>query len=585
MSLVRNIVAGMVIFMFASGLQMQGREIQVTNKTELGNAINSAAPGDTIILKDQVWVGMVMELKFKGTSDQPIVLRSQTPGGASLESGSRLEIGGDYIVVEGLKFVRGYSTSSAILFNSGGRNANYCRVTNCLIDNWSPDNVSTKFHWVQVMGSYNRIDHCRFSNMNHPGVTVLVKAGADQPGHHQIDHNFFGPKPEGEGNGYESIKMGGGDYSMYPLYTLVEKNLFYHCDGEVELISNKSWNNTYRYNTFYDCQGTLTLRWGRECLVEGNYFIGAGRDNTGGIRITDQDHVVVNNYLENITGTDARAAISVMSGIPDTEGGNSGHGQTKNARILHNTIVNCRESMNIGYFDEDDLGDPRGDITAPENCTIANNIIYSSSAPLIKEAWAPSINTTWLTNIGYGASLGILLDSGFIETDPGLELSAGGIMKIAAGSPAIDMGTILADTVRTDFDMQLRADGKPDIGADEFSDGPGENLPVMAEDVGPEWYTSPALGLESHKGLSRQEGSLVIYPNPAKEKFFIAVDHMSMNKTVYVEVFDAFGKKVIDKKFTDLADNPEIECHDLKGIFIVRVRTGGMAFHSRLILY
>ena len=83
------------------------------------------------------------------------------------------------------------------------------------------------------------------------------------------------------------------------------------------------------------------------------------------------------------TGTDARAAISVMSGIPDAEGGNSGHGQTKNALIAHNTVVNCKESMNIGYFDEDDLGDPRGDITAPENCTIANNIISSSFAPLL----------------------------------------------------------------------------------------------------------------------------------------------------------------------------------------------------------
>ena len=93
------------------------------------------------------------------------------------------------------------------------------------------------------------------------------------------------PKPEGDGNGYESIKMGGGDYSMYPLYTLVEKNFFYRCDGEVELISNKSWNNTYRHNTFYDCQGTLTLRWGRECLSRGIISLETAEVNTGGIRI------------------------------------------------------------------------------------------------------------------------------------------------------------------------------------------------------------------------------------------------------------------------------------------------------------
>ena len=277
MTSAKSISLSIFLFLLTFGSTVSATSKLVSNKTELENALNTASPGDTIILKDQAWVGISMELNFMGTAEQPIVFRSETPGGASLESGSTLEIGGDYIVVEGLKFVRGYTTSSPISFNSGGRDANHCRVTNCLIDNWHPTNTSTKFHWVVVFGSYNRIDHCRFSNMNHSGVTVTVKAGADQPGHHRIDHNYFGPKPEGDGNGYESIKMGGGDYSMYPLYTTVEKNYFYRCDGEVELISNKSWNNTYRHNTFYDCQGTLTLRWGRECLVEGNYFIGAGR--------------------------------------------------------------------------------------------------------------------------------------------------------------------------------------------------------------------------------------------------------------------------------------------------------------------
>ena len=39
-----------------------------------------------MILKDQAWVGITMKLTFKGTAEQPIVFRSETPGGASLES-------------------------------------------------------------------------------------------------------------------------------------------------------------------------------------------------------------------------------------------------------------------------------------------------------------------------------------------------------------------------------------------------------------------------------------------------------------------------------------------------------------------
>ncbi len=173
----KSISLSIFLLLMTFGSTVSAASKLVSNKTELEDALNTASPGDTIILKDQAWVGINMELNFMGTAEQPIVFRSETPGGASLESGSTLEIGGDYIVVEGLKFVRGYTTSSPISFNSGGRDANHCRVTNCLIDNWHPTNTSTKFHWVVVFGSYNRIDHCRFSNMNHSGVTVMVKAG------------------------------------------------------------------------------------------------------------------------------------------------------------------------------------------------------------------------------------------------------------------------------------------------------------------------------------------------------------------------------------------------------------------------
>ncbi len=574
----KSIIGSLLILIAAAVSPVLGNSIYITNKTELDNALNAAQPGDTLILKNQTWVGIDIKLEFKGTAEQPIVLRSETPGGATLVSGSTLEIGGDYIVVEGLKFVKGYTTESPISFNSGGRDANYCRVTNCLIDNWHPTNTSTKFHWVQVRGSYNRVDHCRFSNMNHSGVTLSVRAGADQPGHHRIDHNYFGPKPEGDGNGYESIKMGGGDYSMFPLYTIVEKNFFYQCDGEVELISNKSWNNTYRQNTFYDCQGTLTLRWGRECLVEGNYFIGKGRSNTGGIRITDQDHVIVNNYLENITGTDARAAISVMSGIPDTEGGDGGHGQTKNAIIVHNTIVNSKESLNIGYWDDDDLGDPRGDLTPPENCSIANNIIWSSSAPLIKQDLRPSINTTWLSNIGFGANLGIDLDTGFVDVDPMLELAADGIWRIAAASPAIGSASQLIDTVLTDFELQLR-DEFPDIGADEFSDGPRESLPVWAEDVGTDWYTPPPASAPQMRQLS-----LNIYPNPAIDRFTISIDELMWDMSIFVEIYDYSGKKVLTRLFSNVTENIEIHTGNLKGLFFVRVRYENQVHNARIML-
>lgn len=221
---------------------VKAESLFVITKTELESAATEAQPGDSIILIDKSWSGITMEFNCIGAEGDSITICSETPGGASLENGSRIEINGKYLVVSGLKIVNGYNDNSAIVFTS---DAYHCRLTNCLIDGFNPPDLSEKYHWVIVYGGYNRIDHCKFSNMNHRGVTVMVKAGADLPGHHRIDHNFFGPKPEGDGNGYETIKMGGGKYSMYPLYTIVERNFFYKCDGETELISNKSWENIY----------------------------------------------------------------------------------------------------------------------------------------------------------------------------------------------------------------------------------------------------------------------------------------------------------------------------------------------------
>ena len=82
--------------------------------------------------------------------------------------------------------------------------------------------------------------------------------------------------------------------------TLVESNLFDRCDGEIEIISSKSCENIYRFNTFLDCAGMLTLRHGNRCRVEGNFFLGHHKKGSGGIRIIGEDHIIINNYIEGI---------------------------------------------------------------------------------------------------------------------------------------------------------------------------------------------------------------------------------------------------------------------------------------------
>ena len=70
-------------------------------------------------------------------------------------------------------------------------------------------------------------------------------------------------------------------------------------DGENEIISNKSKGNIYTNNTFRRCRGSLVLRHGSEATVDGNYFLGEDVDGTGGIRITDANHNITNNYIQD----------------------------------------------------------------------------------------------------------------------------------------------------------------------------------------------------------------------------------------------------------------------------------------------
>ena len=103
--------------------------------------------------------------------------------------------------------------------------------------------------------------------------------------------------------------------SMSTAGCTVENNLFYRCNGEVEIISSKSCGNIYRGNVFEECKGTLTLRHGNGCIVEKNIFIGNGVPETGGVRIIGERHTVAGNWFEGLRGTDQRSAVSLVRGM------------------------------------------------------------------------------------------------------------------------------------------------------------------------------------------------------------------------------------------------------------------------------
>src|SRR5436190_10140856 len=269
------------------------------NQEDLTKAIAAAKAGDTIVMSDGVWKDASIVFSGEGEKDKPITLRAQTPGMVVLSGQSRVQIAGKYLVVDGLLFKDGYvNTGHVIAFQrSDGGGSTHCRLTNTAIINFNPPDphsLPEPTYWVSLWGHDNRVDHCYIAGKDTPAPTMAVWV-ENRRNDHLIDHNYFAGRPPLGKNGGETIRVGLSTVSINASGTRVENNLFEHCDGEVEVISNKSCENVYRYNTFRDNKGTLTLRHGNRCAVESNWFFGDGIEETGGIRIIGEDHKVFNN--------------------------------------------------------------------------------------------------------------------------------------------------------------------------------------------------------------------------------------------------------------------------------------------------
>jgi len=343
--------------------------IKVSNAAELKDAIASVKPGDRIIMANGNWKDTAINFNSKGLVKDSIFLEAETAGKVILSGNSSLKISGEYLVTKGLWFKDGYS-KFVISFSDKDKVANNSRVTDCAITGYNPETKTEENHWVELWGKNNRFDHSYLSGKNNGGCTLVVwlKGEENIQNHHRIDHNYFGERPSLGSNGGETIRIGTSHNSMFQSNTIVEWNKFEKCNGEVEIVSNKSCNNTFRNNLFLESQGSMVLRHGNDCLVENNVFIGNNQPYTGGVRIINEGHTVKNNYFMGLTGQDFRGPLVIMNGVPNSP--LNRYNQVKKATVTNNIFYNCASfQLGAGKDEERSL--------APITSTIANNIIYS----------------------------------------------------------------------------------------------------------------------------------------------------------------------------------------------------------------
>src|SRR6218665_369139 len=323
--------------------QLTAKQVTVKNMEELRKANKEALPGDIIVLQNGNWANADILLDASGTADAPVIFKAQTAGKVIITGNSRLALGGNYIIVNGLYFANGYAGSNPVISFRINKNklANNCRVTNTVIDGFNNPKRMEENNWVLFYGKNNRMDHCTIRDKQNMGVTIAVILDDERSreNYHSIDYNHFGFRIPLGSNGGETIRVGVSQHCEFNSNTRIVNNFFEHCDGETEIVSIKSCSNIISNNLFKECSGSLVLRHGNNNIVENNIFLGNGKDGSGGVRVINKGQWVVNNFFYMLRGWGFRSPLAVMNGVPNSPAHR--YVATQDAVIANNTWYDC----------------------------------------------------------------------------------------------------------------------------------------------------------------------------------------------------------------------------------------------------
>lgn len=501
--------SGCIVFLIAvGGSNAATHSIQSADDLETLVEAKSIAPGDVIIWADGTYTDQ--EITFNnvhGTAEAPIRLKAESPGGVIFHGESMLRTNASWWIVEGFHFdgdKGGPNAYNAIQFRGADdKGAEHVRLTNCAFTSLqNADDETAK--WVQIYGRFNQIDHCHFSGKPNKGALITIEldaVGPEESANHVLESNYFADIQRNEGSDNETIRIGFSGDQNKPARCVVRNNLFLRCNGESEIVSNKSSYNTFSGNTFRQCNGSLVLRHGHHATVSGNRFLGEGAEDAGGIRINDSHHDIFNNYMQDLTGLTWNAALSIEGGNKPSGGDSNGYQAVDGVRIVHNTIVNCRKSVYLSK--KHGKRKPTG--------VFANNLVVrlqkrDDDPPELVDAELELDGIAWQTNLFFGLPSGVT--DGGISADPLLELRDGS-WRPTEGSPIIDAATGGYPMVNHDIDGRKRLATARDIGAIEFAVGATEQETQLLNTVGTNY-------LAKHPSEEAVQGNKAERPPDAK---------------------------------------------------------------------
>lgn len=543
---------------------------------DLAAAVNASTNGGVFIVENGTYNDFEATFEVVASSTNPVIIKAESIGGVTLTGESHFVIRkSSYVTLEGFVF-DGQGDNTLVKLEG----SNHIRITRNVFELATTESIK----WVFIGGvwndntypfnfpsHHNRIDHNVFQHKTTPGHYITVDGSFDNTGseevyyqsqYDRIDHNHFknnGPRAVNE---QESIRIGWSEMSLSSGFTIVEHNLFEDCDGDPEIVSVKSCDNIIRHNTFRKSYGTLSLRHGNRNRVEGNYFFGDNKPvgtsaagsslYTGGIRIYGTDHLIINNYMEGLTGTrwDAPITLTLGDAIDGQSSNLSKHFRAERVSIAFNTLVNNTHGIEIGYDNNDRYNKDL------ENITIAHNLISGSENSLV-EIVDPQNDQgnkiSWINNLMFptgtasilgGATITAFDTSEVVNENPFLAFdSTIHIWRTTASSPVYE-NTLSIDSITEDIEGQARPIFS-NLGADHYSTSSIRYRPLTGLDVGP--FADG--GNPTSRGPELLKNHVSVYPLPASDMLYVK---NSRPDFYTLELVNTEGKLMLSRKMESM---------------------------------
>lgn len=401
------------------------------------NVINNTTfkPKDDITLQaGVVWSNVHLSFKGNGTVIDSIKIHGEYPGGITVKNGTWIELKGSYMSVSDFNHTGTFDTSqgnAAITFTSA---SSHIFLWNCNFDdyNYNVGHDGSKFSWLTIQGTYQKVMYCSFNNMTQ-GRGIKIPAASNQ--HDTIMYNYFGVKPSIGVNGGEWIRNGAiFSDGQFDAFNFIGYNYFELFDGEQECISNKTSYNTYAYNYFHKVrQFPISIRQGHYSNVNHNWFIG-DTTNTGGVKLYGDHNTVEDNYFANLQGTSINASIVLFEGAADDpDGTHTSFEQCRDILIRRNIFVNAVQNIVVGY----DYDGANGRILDPDSVTFKNNIYQGNPSGRQWDSVITAKSNFFYDSNYVDPAIPVLSGAAVIPTSPQLALDGLGIYRLTLSSPAL----------------------------------------------------------------------------------------------------------------------------------------------------